>query len=189
MRSEGLIGMIPSHFYELATSRFQNPGKASSHDRLCAEARKKASHQWSDWESACRLPRRRMESTSSRSASTSTVVCSQTGTAVASRVLPCGVSFSRRPRRSEGFVTTLTRPRRTSGLSAAVKVVRSMASSDATDAMSGGSGRFSDISRENWPFVRPNGRNASSKRRARARAARCTWRQRHRSRTRVVVSK
>ena len=44
---------------------------------------------------------------------------------------------------------TLTRPRRSSGLTAAVKVVRSMASSDATDPMPGGSGRFNDMSKEN----------------------------------------
>jgi hypothetical protein len=53
-------------------------------------------------------------------------------------------------------------------------VVRSIASKDATAAIAGGSGRFSDISNENCPFVRSRGRRASSKRRARARAARCT---------------
>ena len=59
--------------------------------------------------------------------------------------------------------------------------------SDATAAMSGGSGRFRDIIRENCPFVSPTGRRASSKRRASALAARCTCRQRHASRTTSVV--
>ena len=73
-------------------------------------------------------------------------------------------------------------PRRSSGLSAAVSVVRSIASSAATDPIVGGSGRFSDIRSENWPLVRPSGRNASSKCRARARAARCVCRHRQWSR-------
>ena len=68
---------------------------------------------------------------------------------------------------------TLTSSRRCSGLSAAVSVVRSMDSSDATDPMLGGSGRFSAIIIENCPLVMPSGRSASSKRRASARAARC----------------
>jgi hypothetical protein len=67
---------------------------------------------------------------------------------------------------------TVTRPRRSSGFKLAVSVVRSMASNAATLPMPGGLGRLSDISRENWPFVRPKGRSASSKRRATARAAR-----------------
>jgi hypothetical protein len=82
----------------------------------------------------------------------------------------------------------LIRPRRSRGLSAAVNVVRSIASSVATDAIPGGSGRFRDIMSENCPFVRPMGRSASSKRRARDLAARCTWRQRQDLRTRCVVS-
>jgi hypothetical protein len=135
------------------------------------------------------LLRSRSGSPSCKSASTSRLARSHTGTAAASRVLPFPVSLIRRPRRSDGSMVTLTRPRRSSGLSAAVNVVRSTASSDATDPMPGGSGRLSDIIRENWPFVRPTGRNASSKRRASPRAARCTWRQRQQSRTRSVVSK
>ena len=51
--------------------------------------------------------------------------------------------------------------------------VRSMASNAATAAMPGGAGRFSDMSKENCPFVSPTGRRASSKRRAIFRAARC----------------
>jgi hypothetical protein len=82
----------------------------------------------------------------------------------------------------------LTNPRRSSGFNAAVSVVRSIASKDATGPMGGGSGRFRDIKSENCPFVSPNGRNTSSKRRANARAARCTWRQRQQSRTKSVVS-
>ena len=46
--------------------------------------------------------------------------------------LPFRVRLDLRPRRSAGSGLTLTRPRRSSGLSAAVKVVRSMASSEAT---------------------------------------------------------
>ena len=46
-----------------------------------------------------------------------------------------------------------TRPRRSNGLSAAVSVVRSIASSDATDPIPAGFGRFNDISKENCPLV------------------------------------
>jgi ATP phosphoribosyltransferase len=60
----------------------------------------------------------------------------------------------------------------------AVSVVRSMASSDATDPIEGGFGRFKDISRENWPLVKPTGLSTMSKRRASARAARCAARHR-----------
>jgi hypothetical protein len=59
-------------------------------------------------------------------------------------------------------------------LRAAVNVVRSIPSKEATVPMSGGLGRFKDIISENWPLVSPIGRNASSKRRASALAARCT---------------
>ena len=48
----------------------------------------------------------------------------------------------------------------------------------ATEPMFGGSARLSEVSSENWPWVSPTGRNASSKRRASARAARCTCRHR-----------
>jgi hypothetical protein len=125
-------------------------------------------------ERASRLLRRRSGSPFSSNDSTSRCIRSQTGTAEASRALPCDVRLNRRLRRSSRSGATLTSPRRSSGFSAAVRVVRSMASSEATEAMAGGSGRFSDIISENWPFVRPKGRSASSKRRARARAARCT---------------
>ena len=81
---------------------------------------------------------------------------------------------------------TFTRPRRSSGLTLAVTVVRSMASRAETSLMLGGCGRLSDIRSENWPWVSASGRNASSKRRASARAARCTCRQRQVSRTRHV---
>jgi hypothetical protein len=80
-----------------------------------------------------------------------------------------------RLRRSAASTATLIRRRRCIGLSAAVKVVLSIPSSDATAPMSGGgSGRFKDIINENCPLVSPIGRNASSKRRANALAARCT---------------
>ena len=140
-------------------------------------------------ESAARFLRSRSRSPILSDASRSRWVCSQTGIAEASRVLPAGVRLTRRPRRSAGSLATVTRPRRWSGLSAAVSVVRSMASRVATDASPAGSGRLSDIMRENWPLVRPMGRSASSKRRASARAARCTCRQRQQSRTRRVASK
>jgi hypothetical protein len=140
-------------------------------------------------ESAARFLRSRSRSPILSDASTSRWVCSQTGIADASRVLPAGVRLNRRPRRSAGSLVTVSRPRRWSGLIAAVRVVRSMARRVATETNPAGSGRLSDIKRENWPLVRPMGRSASSKRRASARAARCTCRQRQQSRTRSVVSK
>ena len=139
-------------------------------------------------DSARRLLRRRSGSPSGSRLSTSAWVRSQNGVARASRRRPAGVSVIRRPRLSSGSAVTTTRPRRSNGLSAAVSVVRSMASSDATDAIPAGFGRFSDIMSENCPLVRPSGRRTSSKRRASARAACWTWRQRHVSRTRSVVS-
>jgi hypothetical protein len=141
------------------------------------------------WERARKLLLRRSGSPSGRSVSTLTCASSQIGVALASRAVPFRVRLSLRPRRSDGSAVTLTRPRRSSGLSAAVKVVRSMASSEATGPMPGGSGRFNDISKENWPFVSPTGRNSSSKYLASARAALCTCRQRQQSRTRSVISK
>ncbi len=103
--------------------------------------------------------------------------------------VPAGVGAIRRPTLcpSESAVTT-TRPRRSNGLSAAVSVVRSMASSDATDAIPAGFGRFSDIMSENLPVGQPSGRRTPRRNGARsARAACWTWRQRHVSRTRSVV--
>ena len=103
--------------------------------------------------------------------SISACVCCHSGNAAASRSQPAGVSSSRRLRRSSGSWMIVTRPRRSSGLSAAVSVVRSIASSDATDFIGAGWGRFSDISSENWPLVRSSGRSTSSKIRARLRRA------------------
>jgi hypothetical protein len=140
-------------------------------------------------EIALRPLRRQSALPLSRDAVTISWVRSQTGSADASSVLPGAVRLSRLPRRSEGSVATVSRPRRSSGLMAAVRVVRSMPRREETDAMLADSGRLSDIRRENWPLVRPIGRSASSKRRASARAARCTCRQRQQSRTRRVVSK
>jgi len=71
-------------------------------------------------------------------------------------------------------VVTVTNARRSNGFNAAVNVVRSIASKDATAAIAGGFGWFSDIINENCPFVSPSDRSASSKCRAKARAARCT---------------
>jgi hypothetical protein len=96
------------------------------------------------------------------------------GTAWANNVIPFGVRAIKRLRRSAGSGVTFTNPRRCSGFNAAVNVVRSIASKDDTAAIAGGSGRFSDIINENCPFVSPSDRSASSKRRARARAARWT---------------
>ena len=70
-------------------------------------------------------------------------------------------------------------PGPTNGMRAAVNVVLSISSSDATAPMSGSSGRLRDIINENCPLVSPLGRSASSERRASALAARCTCRQRH----------
>jgi len=140
-------------------------------------------------DSARKFFRSRSGSPSDSSPSTSRCVLCQTGTARTSTPRPFAVRVIRRLRRSIESAVTLTRPLRCSGLRAAVNVVRSMASSDATDAMPGASGRFNDISRENCPFVRPRGRRASSKRRASALAARWTCRHRQASRTRSVVSK
>ena len=80
------------------------------------------------------------------------------------------------------------RPRRSSGFRLAVRVVRSMARKPATEPADGGSGRFSAIISENWPLVRPEGRRASSNRRAKARAVRWAARHRQWSRTCSVVS-
>ena len=115
-------------------------------------------------ESARRLFRRRSGSRSERRPSTARCVLSQMGTACASSFLPFGVSDIRRPRRSVGATEILTKARRSKGLRAAVKVVRSIASSVATAAIAGGSGRFNDIISENCPLVSPSGRSASSKR-------------------------
>jgi hypothetical protein len=139
--------------------------------------------------SARRLFRRRLESRLKSRLSTARWVFFQTGTARTSNLRPFSVNVIRRARRSAGSTLILSRARRCRGLRAAVKVVRSMASTDATASIPGGSGRFRDIMSENCPFVRPSGRNASSKRRASALAARCTWRHRQESRTICVVSR
>src|SRR5262245_56639794 len=111
------------------------------------------------------------------------------GNAFASRVRPAEVIARRRLRLSSISIETFTSLRRSRGLRTAVNVVRSMASRAATLPMVGGSGRFSDINRENWPWVRSRGRNTSSKRRANPRAARCTCRHRQLSRTRWVAER
>jgi hypothetical protein len=59
----------------------------------------------------------------------------------------------------------------TCGLRLAVKVVLFNASSVATLPRSGGSGLSSDMRRENCPLAMPAGSSATSKQRARARAA------------------
>ena len=125
-------------------------------------------------ESVRKFFRRRSGSPGPRRASIAAWVLVHAGTARASNLLPCGVNSSRRARWSSFGVAILTRRRRCSGFKAAVKVVRSIASNDATAPIVGASGRFKDIIRENWPFVRPSGRSALSKRRASARAARST---------------
>jgi hypothetical protein len=116
--------------------------------------------------------RRRSDSPRPRRASTAAWVLIHTGTARASNFFPCGVNSSRRARWSSWFVLIFIRPRRCSGFRAALKVVRSIASNDATAPIAGASGRFKDIIRENCPLVRPSGRSALSKRRASVRAAR-----------------
>ena len=118
--------------------------------------------------------RRRSGSPGPKQASTVAWVLVHTGVARASTLIPCGVNSSRRARWSLRFVVILMRLRRHRGLSAAVKVVRSIASSEATAPIVGASGRFKDIISENCPCVRPSGRNALSKRRPSAHAARWT---------------
>lgn len=135
-----------------------------------------------------RLVRNRSASPSGISFSISSCVLCHTETARASNPRPLSVSVNIRLRRSAGSGEIFSSPRCSSGFKAAVSVVRSIASSDATGRIDGGSGRFSDINSENCPFVSSNGRSASSNRRARARAARCTCRHRQQSRTRSVVS-
>jgi hypothetical protein len=141
-----------------------------------------------DQETARRFFRKRSGSPSGRRASTATLVLLQTGTACVSNLRPSEVRVMMRLRRSAGSTLILSKARRCNGLRAAVNVVRSIPSSDATAPMSGGSGRFRDIISENCPLVSPIGRSASSKRRASALAARCTWRQRQASRTISVVA-
>jgi len=123
---------------------------------------------------ARRCRRRRSGVSSSSCASIAACTRRHTGTAAARVARPSVVSDNRRRRRSPASGRIATSRRRRSGLSAAVRVVRSMASSAATAAMSGASDRLSDISNENWPLVKPTRRKASSKRRARTRAARWT---------------
>ena len=139
-------------------------------------------------DTARRFFRKRSGSPSRRRASTAMWVLFQTGTAHASTLRPLGVSVIVRLRRSAESTLILSKPLCANGLRAAVNVVGSIPSSDATAPISGGSGRFSDIISENCPFVSPIGRSASSKRRASALAARCTWRHRQVSRTASVVA-
>lgn len=138
------------------------------------ESRNYAQPVLGDQDTSARFFRRRSGSPSGRRVSTAAWVLLQMGTARASSLCPLGVRVRTRPRRSVGATVILSRRRRCNGLRAAVNVVRSIPSSDATGPMSGGFGRFRDINRENWPLVSPTGRSASSKRRASARAARCT---------------
>jgi hypothetical protein len=126
------------------------------------------------YESVSKFFRRRSGSPGPRRASTEAWVVFHTGTARASNFLPCGVNCSRRARWSSWSVVTLIRLWRCSGFSAAVKVVRSIASKEATAPIVGASGRFKDTISENCPLVRPSGRSALSKRRASVRAARST---------------
>jgi len=158
-------------------------GAASSGFRW-ANVLKKCS---ADQTSALKSLRSRTASLSGSAFSNSAWFCCHIGTAFASSRVPADVSVSNRPRASFGSAVMLINPLRCKGLSAAVKVVLSIANNEATDAMPAGSGRLSDIISENCPLVSPSGRSASSNRRASARAARCTCRHRQQSRTRRVV--
>lgn len=124
--------------------------------------------------SARRFFRKRSGSPWGRRDSTAMWVLLQTGRARASNLRPLGVSVMIQLRRSAGLTVIVSKRRRCNGLRAAVRVVRSIPSSDATALMSGGSGRFRDIISENCPLVSAIGRSAPSKRRASALAARCT---------------
>jgi len=93
--------------------------------------------------------------------------------------MPAGVRRRWRMRRSLGSGTTFSKLRLERVFTAAVRVVRSMPSSWATELMVAGgtpgmSGRLRLMRSENWPLLMPAGLRASSKRRARARAARWT---------------
>ena len=70
--------------------------------------------------------------------STSACSRSQIGIAATSAALPCSVKLSRRLLRSSGSGSTTTRPRRFSVFNAAVRVVRSIASSAATELIVAG---------------------------------------------------
>ena len=83
-------------------------------------------------ESVRKFFRRRSGSPAPRRASTAAWVLVHIGTARASNFLPWGVNSSRRARWSSRLVVILIRLRRRSGFTAAVKVVRSIASNDAT---------------------------------------------------------
>lgn len=100
-------------------------------------------------ESARKLLRSSSGSRSGISCSTSSCMRFHSGSARARRLHPSSVSFRMRVRRSDWSLNIFTNPRRSSGFRAAVKVVRSIASRDATGPIDGGSGRFSDIKREN----------------------------------------
>lgn len=175
-------GRIPRVVLEVMAEEMRSQKKARVRD--CARRISVRRRQ----ESERKFFRRRSGSPGRRRASTSAWVLVHTGTARASNFLPCGVNSSRRARWSSPSVVILIRLRRRSGFRAAVKVVRSIASNDATTPIAGASGRFKDIISENCPWVRPSGRSALSKCRASARAARCTCRQRQESRTRIVVA-
>ena len=141
-----------------------------------------------DYAKARRVLRRPTAAFGSKLLSIAACVRSQIGTAASKTARPTSVNFRRRIRRSVSSAITVRRPRLSSGFKLAVKVVRSIASSVATDPIEGGSGRLSEISNENCPLLSPAGRKASSNRRASARAARCVCRHRQWSRTSSVVS-
>ena len=75
---------------------------------------------------------------------------SQIGTALANRVLRFGVRVIQRLCRSSGLAATVTNPGLSNGCRAAVNLVRSIATKDATAAIAGGWGRFGDISSESF---------------------------------------
>ena len=99
---------------------------------------------------ALKLPRRRFGSLFGTSPSISWWVPSQIGTALANRVLPFGVRVIQLLPRSPGSAATVTNPGLPNGFRAAVNLVRSIATKDATAAIAGGWGRFSDVSSENF---------------------------------------
>ena len=139
-------------------------------------------------DTARRFFRKRSGSPSGTSASIAMWVLLQTGTARASNLRPLGVSVITRLRRSVWSALILSKPRRCNGLRAAVKVVRSIPSSDATAPIAGGSTRFSAITSENCPLVSPIGRSASSKGRGCALTAGGASRHRQASRTASAVA-
>src|SRR5262245_54382768 len=115
-----------------------------------SRCRQKRVRRWlARYDSARNAARRSSGWNSATNRSIEAWVSSQSGNALARSDRPLAVIVRRRLRLSSLSTETFTSLRRSRGLRTAVNVVRSIASKAATLPMVGGSGRFSDISREN----------------------------------------